>query len=69
MYDDKMKEVYKILGQYGIKEPKQNMVIELCNLIIDHIENAYEAGFTKANNQWAFKVDATIAKKLKGDKQ
>lgn len=65
LYDHKTKEIYRILGQYGIKEPKQNMVIELCNLVIDEIEQAYEAGFTKANNDWAFKVDKTIVDKLK----
>lgn len=68
MYDYKTKEIYRILGQYGIKEPKQNMVIELCNLVIDEIEQAYDAGFTKANNDWAFKTDAVIANKLKGTK-
>ena len=67
LYDPTQKEVYKILGSYGIDKPKSNMVIELCNLIIDHVEQAYESGFTNANNEWAFKVDARLKKALMQD--
>ena len=65
LYDPMQKEIYKILGSYGIDKPKTNMVIELCNLIVDQTEQAYDSGFTHANNDWAFKTDAVIAKKLK----
>lgn len=69
LYDPMQKEVYKILGAYGIDKPKSNMIIELCNLIVDQTEQAYESGFTHANNDWAFKVDARLMKALKEDSQ
>lgn len=65
LYDQ---EIYAILGKYGHKEPHFNLITELSNYVAEKEEKAYESGFTHANNDWAFKVDARLAKRLKGAK-
>lgn len=62
LYDN---EIYAILGKYGHKEPHFNLITELSNYVAQKEEQAYESGFTHANNDWAFKTDAVIARKLK----
>ena len=62
------KEIYAILGKYGHREPHFNLITELSNYVSKKQEESYESGYTHANNDWAFKTDAVISKKLKSAK-